>query len=92
MRLIDADELIKYCNENSIVMNVDAINSQPEIVINVDMIIDLTARLYDHLRAYKDILETGNCNNCDVAKGCKYRPNWGQMVRYNCPFYFRGEE
>lgn len=92
MRLIDVDELIKYCNENGIMMDVDAINSQPELVINVDMLIALIAHLYDHLRVYKDILETGDCNNCDVAKGCIYRPEAGQMVRYNCPFYFRGEE
>lgn len=32
----------------------------------------------------------GNCNNCK-AKDCKYRPDWGDSVRWNCPLW-RGEE
>lgn len=31
MRLIDADALIKYCDENWIPLNVDAVNAQPTI-------------------------------------------------------------
>ena len=31
MRLIDADEYIKYCDENWIPLNVDAVNAQPTI-------------------------------------------------------------
>lgn len=58
--------------------------------MNLDELLALTASMYGHLRAYKDILETGNCNDCMVRE-CKYQPQWGQMVRYNCPFYWRGE-
>lgn len=31
MRLIDADALIKYCDDNWIPLNVDAVNAQPTI-------------------------------------------------------------
>lgn len=28
----------------------------------------------------------GSCNDCKAVK-CGYKPKWGEMVRYNCPFY-----
>lgn len=42
--------------------------------------------IFDCLTALRNILETGDCNNCKV-KNCIYKPKVGQMVRYNCPFY-----
>ena len=33
-----------------------------------------------------DIAELGDCNRC-MKKDCKYVPDPGQLVRYNCPFY-----
>ena len=45
-----------------------------------------TGYVLDCLTALRNILETGDCNNCR-AKDCSYKPKVGQMVRYNCPFY-----
>lgn len=33
------------------------------------------------------IMNSGDCNTCAVSKNCEYKPNLGEMVRYNCPFY-----
>lgn len=54
----------------------------------LDEAIANTAYVLDCLRALRDILETGDCNNCGV-KDCVYKPAPGQVVRYNCPFYQR---
>lgn len=53
-----------------------------------DLISDISYVL-DTLRAYRDIAETGCCNTC-YRKDCEYRPQWGEMVRYNCPHYEGG--
>lgn len=53
----------------------------------LDNAIANTAYILDCLRALKDILETGDCNNCGTDCVCK--PKAGQMVRYNCPFYMK---
>lgn len=45
-----------------------------------------TAYILDSLRLLREILETGNCNDCSNKK-CEYMPQIGQRVRYNCPFY-----
>ena len=52
----------------------------------LDKAIAETAYILDCLRTLRDILETGDCNNCG-AKDCVYKPAPGQIVRYNCPFY-----
>ena len=40
------------------------------------------------LVACRGIIETGrDCNGCAAAAACKYRPNPGEQVRYNCPHY-----
>ena len=44
--------------------------------------------IFDCLTALRNILETGDCNNCG-AKDCICKPKVGQMVRYNCPFYVK---
>ena len=55
----------------------------------LDDTIDIVAYIFCTLMAYKNIIETGSCNDCMVAKSCKYKPKLGEMVRYNCPFYER---
>ena len=35
----------------------------------------------------ENILKSGNCNNCARVLTCKYVPEWGEPVRYNCPHY-----
>lgn len=41
------------------------------------------------LTHYKQIIDSGDCNVC-LKRSCEYRPELGQLVRYNCPFYERG--
>ena len=43
--------------------------------------------LFDCLRAYRNIVKSGNCNDCRLQKTCDNCPKPGQLVRYNCPFY-----
>lgn len=43
--------------------------------------------LHDCLSLLKNIQDSGDCNVCASKKDCQYAPKWGQMVRYNCPFY-----
>ena len=57
----------------------------------LDNAIANTAYILDCLRALRSIYKTGDCNNCG-AKGCVYKPEVGQMVRYNCPFYVKDGE
>ena len=35
----------------------------------------------------ESILKSGDCNNCAKQTTCKYVPEWGEPVRYNCPHY-----
>lgn len=34
--------------------------------------------------------KTPTCNTCSIRAICKYVPDWGEQVRYNCPHY-KGE-
>lgn len=47
--------------------------------------------LYDCLSAYKNIEDSGNCNECKYAKYCPEKPKPGQLVRYNCYMFKRKE-
>lgn len=53
-----------------------------------DTIADV-AYILDTLMAYRNIVQTGNCNSCRMARTglCPYLPKVGQLVRYNCPLY-----
>lgn len=53
----------------------------------LDEAISNVAYILDTLMAYRNIVETGCCNNCTKRIKCEYAPKLGQMVRYNCPFY-----
>lgn len=55
----------------------------------LDRAISDVAYILDTLKAYRNIEETGCCNNCTKRIKCEYAPKAGQMVRYNCPFYER---
>ena len=50
------------------------------------------ACILDCLRAYRSIVESGDCNNCKIMRDCEYKPGWGHQVRYNCPFYKKTED
>ena len=43
------------------------------------------------LRAYRDIVNSGCCNECKNNNNCKYAPAPGQLVRYNCPFFVKND-
>lgn len=53
----------------------------------LDEAISNVAYILDTLMAYRNVENSGNCNNCTKRVGCEYAPKAGQMVRYNCPFY-----
>ena len=55
-----------------------------------DTISDI-AYILDALMAYRNIVDSGDCNRCGKEKTCEYAPKLGQLVRYNCPFYKRME-
>ena len=57
----------------------------------LDKAIADVAYILDVLMAYRNIIQTGDCNTC-VGKCGDYKPKPGQMVRYNCPHYFAREE
>ena len=54
---------------------------------NLDDSIAKVAYILDSLILLRQILKSGDCNVCKGAKGCRYRPKPGEMVRHNCPFY-----
>lgn len=49
------------------------------------------AYILDMLMAYRNIVDSGDCNRCGKKKTCEYAPKPGQLVRYNCPFYKKME-
>jgi len=55
-----------------------------------DVIADLDY-IRDVLVAYRNIISTGSCHICGIAKECAVKPMLGEMVRYNCPLYVSKE-
>lgn len=51
-----------------------------------DIILD-TRYVLECLVSLDKIQSLGNCNNCNLSNRCKYAPELGDPVRYNCPFY-----
>lgn len=43
--------------------------------------------ILDTLLAYRNIVQTGDCNRCKIKKECGACPRPGEQVRYNCMFY-----
>ena len=43
--------------------------------------------LAEWLKLLKEIQESGDCNICKVQRYCRYVPEIGDKVRYNCPFF-----
>ena len=50
------------------------------------------AYILDTLMAYRNIVNSGDCNGCEKKKTCEHAPKPGHLVRYNCPFYKRVED
>ena len=49
------------------------------------------AYILDVLMAYRNIIQTGDCNTCH-DRNCKYKPKPGQVAVFNCPFYEKGDQ
>lgn len=49
----------------------------------LDATIADVAYILDTLIAYRNIAQTGNCNNCGY-RHCPHAPKLGETVRYNC--------
>ena len=58
----------------------------------LDDTISDVAYILDALMAYRNIVNSGDCNRCEKKKTCEHAPKLGQLVRYNCPFYKRVED
>lgn len=43
------------------------------------------------LRFLKTMKDKPTCNTCAIVHTCKYTPDWGAPVRYNCPHYVKEE-
>lgn len=52
----------------------------------LDDTISDVAYILNTLMAYRNIVNSGDCNRCREKKTCEYVPKPGQLVRYNCPF------
>ena len=55
----------------------------------LDDTISEIAYILDVLMAYRQIEESGSCNDCASLRGCRYVPEAGTLVRDNCQFYKR---
>ena len=53
----------------------------------LDDTISQVAYILDCLRTLREIQKFGSCNDCKHNMECQYTPNFGDWVRYNCPFY-----
>lgn len=53
----------------------------------LDKAISNVSYILDTLMAYRNIVQTGDCNRCKIKKDCSVCPKPGEMVRYNCMFY-----
>lgn len=59
----------------------------------LDLAIAELGYVLDCLMTFRNIVQTGCCNDCrGMKEKCDYRPKPGQMVRYNCPFYQKEEK
>lgn len=53
----------------------------------LDDAISNVSYILDSLMALKKIHESGSCIDCAMLSLCKYKPELGEMIRYNCPFW-----
>ena len=62
------------------------------MIEKLDYIIGNMAYILDTLITYRDIVNSGDCNECKIKLTCKYVPQAGQLTRYNCPHFQRKKE
>lgn len=49
-------------------------------------------QLVEWLKLLKEILDSGDCNECGIRKVCNILPKLGELVRYNCPMFVSMEK
>jgi hypothetical protein len=69
----------------------DVIEKTTQAATSLDKLIAQTAHTLDCLIALRNIQNSGDCNEC-ANRGCLYRPEAGQMTRYNCPLFMKKAE
>lgn len=52
----------------------------------LDAVIADQRYILECLELLRKIEKSGNCHTCD-NKECNCKPEWGEMIRYNCPCY-----
>ena len=81
------DEAIKHCEEVA-EANERTCKAKPNV--NLESYLECAAQhreLAEWLKLLKEIQESGDCNICKVKRYCRYVPEIGDKVRYNCPFF-----
>lgn len=53
----------------------------------ISEITDKLNYIIDCLQELETIYNSGSCNDCRQQKYCSIKPEWGQLVRYNCAYY-----
>lgn len=46
----------------------------------------------NYLKSLREIINSHDCNECADSKDCGYRPEWGELIRYNCPLFVKRDE
>ena len=54
--------------------------------VRLDNVIADQRYILECLELLRRIQESGNCHTC-FNKECNCKPEWGEMIRYNCPCY-----
>lgn len=87
-RMLTLEEAIKHCEEKAnelsekcTIMQIDSKGME------VYKCAEEHRQLAGWLKLLKEIQDSGDCNVCSVKKYCRYVPEIGDKVRYNCPFY-----
>lgn len=73
--------------EKAIGRTMDVINNHRTFDMNNDDDRNTVYYIYDCLRTLHRILDLKDCNECRDRNCCPIRPDYGQIVRYNCAFF-----
>ena len=100
--MLDLESAIKHCEEEAEKNEITAKSNLIEVdKIKADGILRVYdaneyesclecakehRQLAEWLKALKEIWDSGDCNDCRNGQ-CEWKPELGQLVRYNCPHY-----
>ena len=54
---------------------------------DIDELIRLIYAALDYAKLGMSVSTYNNCNSCGIVKACKYAPEYGKAVRWNCPLW-----